>query len=253
MSNEFYCKFCEITCTGKAPYEQHLIGVKHLRKAKLTESCTSSDQSTASSFPEAAINDNIFEDSSTSSSSSSSSISISPETMRILLEWNHPDGYKPYCDICQLPLHGKGVADKHFSLNNILHNQKLSAWKKIQDKDVIYFCTTCSEIFSNENLMREHFLSDSHNIITQQKNHLKKFIQIYETYNKLKQARIEKQNHEDVQTISHNDDDENLSNQFSKLNVIDGTQSKIKSSKLGIFSQQKLGEIMKSNYRDDDD
>jgi hypothetical protein len=200
MSNEYFCKFCEITCNGKAPYEQHLKSAKHIRKAKLTESLTSSEQSisintnssssiiNARTLPPTAIDNNISED----SSIFSSSFSISPETMRILLEWNHPLGYKPYCDICQLQLHGGDNADIHFHRDNILHNTKLAAWKKIYENDAKYSCKVCSEIFANENIMREHFISDSHENMIQQKNNLKKFIQIYETYNELKQARIQR-------------------------------------------------------------
>jgi len=198
MSSEFFCKICDISCTGQAPYEQHLKSTKHLRKVKLKESMTEQSISTITTNASSSIitnrtlsptiNDNISED----SSISSASFSISPETMRILLEWDHPLGYKPYCDICQLPLHGGNNADIHFRFDNNRHNQKLAAWKKIQENDAPYSCKVCSEIFSNEILMREHFISDSHANIIQEKNNLKKFIQIYQTYNKLKQVRIQR-------------------------------------------------------------
>jgi hypothetical protein len=191
MSSDYYCKICDITCTGQAPYDQHLNSAKHLKKAKLTESQTSVSTNTNPSSPKinprspTTPNNNLFEDSSTSSLS----VSISPETMRILLEWNHPLGYKPFCDICQLPLHGENNADIHFNANNKLHSQKLAAWKQIREDDPRYSCKVCSEVFSNENLMREHFNSDSHENVVQQKSNLGKFIQIFETYKKVKQVR----------------------------------------------------------------
>ncbi len=193
MSNEIFCKFCLITCNGKAPYEQHLQSAKHLKKVKLTESLTSSEQPISSNIKSSSpttttINDNLSED----SLISSASFSISPETMRILLEWNHPRGYKPYCDICQLPLHGENNADIHFNSNNNIHNQKFTAWKRINENDAKYSCKVCSEIFSNENTMAEHFNSDSHENMIQQRSNLHKFKQIYQTYDKLKQARIER-------------------------------------------------------------
>jgi len=192
MSTEFFCKICDIACNGKAPYDQHLSSIKHLKKAKLNESQTSPNLSSSSSSPTtntrtplASTATNTFED----SSISSISVSISPETMRTLLEWNHPLDYKPYCDICQLPLYGENNADIHFGSENIIHNKKLAAWKQIRENDARYSCKVCSEIFSNENLMREHFNSDFHASTLQQRNNLEKIIQIYETYNKLKQAR----------------------------------------------------------------
>jgi hypothetical protein len=207
MSDDFYCKICSIACNGTAPYEQHVVSIKHLKKAKLHESQTSSEQSTPSNTntppltittrtlppspntraPITTTNNAILE----ASSVPSVFVPISPETMRILLEWNHPLGYKPYCDICQLPLHGDKNADVHFNANNNLHNQKLAAWKQIRENDAKYSCKVCSEIFSNENQMREHFNSDSHGNTIDQKIYLEKFILIYQTYNKLKQARRE--------------------------------------------------------------
>jgi hypothetical protein len=196
MSSEFYCKYCAITCTGKAPFEQHLQSAKHLKKAKENPSSPSSEQSRSPNISPrlityssaSATNTNIPED----SSISSASYPISQETMRILLEWNHPRGYKPYCDICQLPLHGENNADLHFSINNNIHNQKLAAWKTIHEGDARYSCTVCSELFSNENIMREHFYSDSHTNMVQQKTNLKKIIQIYQTYEQLKQERLQR-------------------------------------------------------------
>jgi hypothetical protein len=199
MSSEYFCKFCDISCTGKAPYEQHLKSAKHLKKAKFDESPPSSEQFistnsnrsspiTSSHTPSFETNENISED----SSISSASFSISPETMRILLEWNHPRGHKPYCDICQLPLHGENNADIHYQSINNIHSQKLAVWKKIQENDAPYSCTVCYEIFSNENSMRDHFISEAHGSMIQQKTNLRKFIQIYQTYNKLKQARIQR-------------------------------------------------------------
>lgn len=198
MSGEFFCKICEITCTGKAPFEQHLQSAKHIKKAQITQSSLSSEQpispTSNASFspitprsPSSTTNFHSSEDSSTSLSS----MSISPETMRILLEWNHPRGYKPFCDICHLPLHGDNNADLHFQSTNNLHYQKLSSWKTIEEGDARYSCKVCSEIFNNENLMRDHFTSDTHTNMAQQKANLKKLIQIYDTYGKLKQVRRE--------------------------------------------------------------
>jgi hypothetical protein len=188
MSTDYYCKICDITCNGQAPYDQHISSAKHLKKAKLIESQTSSEQSISTNINTSSPKRNTpvpTED----SSNSSPSVSISPETMRILLEWNHPLGYKPYCDICQLPLHGGDNADIHFRSNNNIHIQKLAAWKQICENDARYSCKVCSEIFLNEILMREHFNSDSHANMVQQKINLYKFIQIYETYKKVKQVR----------------------------------------------------------------
>jgi hypothetical protein len=47
--------------------------------------------------------------------------------------------------------------------------------------------------------------------------------------------------------------EEDLSNQFQTLNVIDGTESKTIASKPTIFSQSKLFEVMKKKAHDDDD
>jgi hypothetical protein len=46
--------------------------------------------------------------------------------------------------------------------------------------------------------------------------------------------------------------DDNLSNQFQTLNVIDATESKTISSKPGIFSKDKLVQTMKKVDEDDD-
>ncbi len=168
MSNEFYCKFCDITCTGKAPFEQHLISAKHMKKAKLTESQPSPEPSTStnpysssSTTYRPTVSSKINAANSEDSSISSPPITISPETMRILLEWNHPAGCKPYCDICQLPLHGESNAEIHFQSDNVLHNQKLAVWKQIQENDARYSCKTCCEIFTNENSLRDHYNSES--------------------------------------------------------------------------------------------
>lgn len=260
MSNDFFCKICGIACTGKAPYEQHISSTKHIKNAKLNESLTPTKQSTPISSPLSVTTtttttgaSNIFEDSSTINSSS---IKISPETMRILLEWNHPLGYKPYCDICYLPLHGGDNADIHFNSNNITHTKKLAAWKRIQEADAKYSCTVCSELFSNENEMRDHFHSDSHGDAIERKNNLQKFIEIYKTYDKLLEVRMEKKDQIDVSTNSHINN-EDLSNRFEKLNVIDGTESpKPKQSKPGLIDQQKflnVLQIAKKNANNDDD
>ncbi|CAF0723791.1 unnamed protein product [Rotaria sp. Silwood1] len=244
MSADYFCKICDIPCTGKAPYEQHLNSVKHIRKAKLNESQKSSDQSVISTNTSPSIpaintrpsfttkNDNISED----LSFASTSFIISRETMRILLEWTHPRGYKPYCEICQLLLHGENNVDLHFQSNNNIHNQKLSVWKQICENDAKYSCKVCLEIFANEYLMIEHFESDYHANLVQQKINLEKFMKIYEAYNKLKQVR--------KQTKS-------LENQFQQLKIIDGTQPISKSSTNLPINMVMLQNAMKNIVEDE--
>ena len=183
MSEEFFCKICAINCTGKAPFEQHLQSAKHIKKAQgnvvvpssPSQTITRSQSSTTSNISEA--------------TPSSFSTPFSSDTMRILLEWNHPRGYKPYCDICHVHLHGEGNADRHFQSTNLLHCEKLAACKAIRNDRTRYFCTVCSEIFNDEDQMSEHFRSTAHQVMAEQKEILEKFIQIYQTYDKLKQVR----------------------------------------------------------------
>ncbi|CAF0933252.1 unnamed protein product [Adineta steineri] len=253
MSSEFFCKICDIPCTGKAPYEQHINSAKHIKKAQLNSGQISSEQSrliniksspttnTQTSF--ATTNYNSSDD----SSISSTSFLVSPETMRILLEWNHPLDYKPYCDICHLPLYGKDNADIHFDSNNKIHIQKLNAWKQIQEGGKPYSCSVCSELFSNENLMREHFvLSTTHADAIKQRNNLEKIIKIYETYNKLKQMR--KQSKEVGST-----DDTDIVNKFQSLNVIDATTPATKSRTNFAINLDAFKEVMEKVAYDDDD
>ena len=197
MSSEYFCKICNITCTGKAPYEQHINSTKHMKKAKLSETQTSLERPISTNIcpspptinthrPLTTTNNNLPED---YFSSSTFILPISRQTMRILLEWNHPLGYKPFCEICQLPLHGETNADIHFRSDNNIHYQKLAKWKQIHENYIKYSCKICAEIFSNENSMHQHFDSIDHVNQVQQKRSLEKFIQVYETYNKLKQVR----------------------------------------------------------------
>ena len=113
--------------------------------------------------------------------------------MRILLEWNHPSGLKPYCDICYLPLYGDQIVDVHFALDNIIHHQKQIALEQIRTKNPDYSCKICSEIFVDEKQMLSHFASDAHATVRQQKTDLEKIIKIYETYSRLKEARRQRQ------------------------------------------------------------
>jgi hypothetical protein len=251
MSTEFYCKYCAITCTGKAPFDQHLQSAKHMKKAKENPSSEPpASPILVTHSTSSASNTTISED----SSISSASYSISPETMRILLEWNHPRGYKPYCDICQLPLHGENNANVHFNVTNNIHNQKLATWKVIQEGDAPYSCKVCSEIFSNENIMREHFNSDAHGNMVQQKTNLKKFIQIYQTYEKVKQERIQRNIHPIVlETQAGSTVYDNLSNQFDKLKVNDRTEQNFKPKKTSIFSENKLQAAMSKKIAKDDE
>ena len=234
MSGEFICKICEVTCTGKAPFDQHLQSAKHIKKAQMNPVSPSSSQPITRSL--SSTTTNISEDSSITSTY------ISPETMRVLLEWDHPRGYKPYCDICHITLHGGSNADLHFQSNNSLHHQKLAAWKTIQEGDAHYSCAVCSERFDNENLMREHFSSDPHRTMVEAKILLKKFILIYQTFEKLKQVRRE--------NSSPNDD---LPNMFDNMKIIDKTEQKSKAKQTGLFSQDKLQEIMNRRVIKDDD
>ncbi|CAF0963263.1 unnamed protein product [Rotaria sordida] len=267
MSTDYFCKTCSIACNGKAPYEQHLNSAKHIKKAKLNESQNSSEQSiistntspstptinTSPSIPTintrpsfTTTKDNISED----LSFASTSFIISRETMRILLEWNHPRGYKPYCDICQLLLHGEDNVDIHFQSNNNIHNQKLFIWKQISENNAKYSCKVCSEIFSNDYLMNEHFISDYHTNLVQQKINLEKFTKIYEAYNKLKQIRKQRKSLEIDHVIN-----DNLENQFEQLKIIDGTKPISRSSANPLIIMSKLLDVMKqvAEKNDDDD
>ncbi|CAF3414395.1 unnamed protein product [Rotaria socialis] len=253
MSSEYFCKICEIACNGKAPYEQHLKSAKHIKKAKLNESqnpseqATSTNTNTASSIVNSLIsltttNNNNSEELSFSSITST----IGPETMRILLEWNHPRGYKPYCDICQLQLHGGDNADVHFQPINNIHNEKLAVWKLICEGDGKYSCKVCLEIFSSESLMCEHFQSDQHANSVQQKAYMEKFIKIYETYNKLKQARKKRKAVETNATV-----DDSLENSFKNLNIIDATKSTATTTKDGPFNMSMLQDAMRKMVDDE--
>jgi hypothetical protein len=254
MSTEFFCKYCQIACNGKAPFEQHLQSAKHMKKAKenpLTEPPASPKSVLHSTS--SASNTTTSEDPSVSSAS----YTISRETMRILLEWDHPDGYKPYCDICQLQLQGGDGenAEAHFNPSNNIHNQKLAAWKTIREGDGRFSCKVCSEIFSTENIMREHFISDAHGDMVQRKVNLNKFIQIYQTYEKLKQARLQRKDDPIIppEVQSNSTECDNLSNQFDKLKVIDLSEENSKSKKFPIISSDKFVEVMSKRFANDDD
>lgn len=188
MSEEFFCKICAINCNGKAPFEQHLQSAKHIKKAQGNVAVSSSPAQTItrSQSSTTTTTSNISE---ASPSPSSFSTSFSSDTMRILLEWNHPRGYKPYCDICHVHLHGEGNADRHFQSTNLLHHENLATCKAIRNGEASYSCTVCSEIFNDEGQMRQHFTSGAHQTMAEQKEILAKFIRIYETYDKLKQVR----------------------------------------------------------------
>jgi hypothetical protein len=146
--------------------------------------------------------------------------------MRILLEWNHPLDYDPYCNLCQLPLHGGNNADLHFDTSNVLHQEKLRAFKQIHETNPRYSCKVCLTIFSNENAMYEHVHSDEHSKLMQQNRNLQKFILIYRTYNKLKQVRSnERQGAAQIRSpvstrleanLAH---DDSLHNQFSTMQI----------------------------------
>lgn len=254
MSGDFFCKICEIACTGKVPFEQHLQSAKHIKKAQTSTTPTS---------PNPPVIRSVSSTSTAEDSPSITSTPISSETMRILLEWNHPRGYKPYCDICHLPLHGENNADVHFQSNNLLHQQKLAIWKKIQEADALYSCAVCSEIFHSENQMRDHFVSDPHRTMVEQKNFVKKIILIYQTCEKLKQARRENNGkfnrrkslslysfNLDRQASTRSDD---LSNMLDNMKIFDGIEQKSKVKQTGIFSQDKLQDIINRKVIKDDD
>ncbi|CAF0775809.1 unnamed protein product [Adineta ricciae] len=230
MSTDFYCKVCDIHCTGSAPYRQHLDSVKHLKKAKTIPSETSTDRSSPTPISISTSNE----------SASSASFAISNETMRILLEWNHPSGLKPYCDICYLPLYGDKVADVHFTHDNNIHHQKQIALEQIRTKNPDYSCKICSEIFTGERQMHSHFASDAHETVRQQKTDLEKIIKIYETYNRLKEARKQRQD-----SVAH----DNLSNQFDTLKIAD--ESTLAPVNLPI-SPEKFESAMRNRWSDDD-
>ena len=189
MSSDYYCKMCDITCSGKAPYDQHLDSAKHLKRAK-TYVGQPSPEPTASSNTNASV-PSFTKDLSPPPSvpPASTTGSLSADTMRVLLEWNHPLGYHPYCEICYLPLHGEGNADLHFSPKNLIHQQKLAARKQIRETVPNYSCKVCSEVFPSETVMLQHFHSEIHTTTTQLKSSLEKFILVYDTYQKLKEAR----------------------------------------------------------------
>ncbi|UJR25978.1 hypothetical protein I4U23_007326 [Adineta vaga] len=258
MSNEFFCKICDIQCNGSGPFQQHLGSARHIKKARLITSETSSSSSsdktssnnanvsvssiTNTNIPFASTATNITQD----TDISSGLFSISPETMRILLEWDHPNGYKPYCDICQLPLYAPKNADVHFARDNNMHWQKLAALEQIRRGEPDYSCKICSEIFSTDTQMSAHLYSDAHATVRQQKATLEKIIKIYETYNQLKEARKKRK---DIETSSIVEDD--LSNQFQSLKVIDGTATTSKSEK-EFFNLIALTNVMKKKFDDDD-
>jgi hypothetical protein len=186
MSDEFYCKICDIKCTGKAPYEQHIISAKHKKKSSSIQTTVSDVNQWAttntSCHPMNLMNKN-------DSSLTSRSVTISHETMRILLEWNHPRDYPPYCDICHLPLHGENAANYHYQSNNQIHQAKLINSKLIRDKKPAYSCFVCCEIFDHADNMETHLRSKEHADLVQRKNDLEKFIEIYRAYEKLKRVR----------------------------------------------------------------
>ena len=161
MSDAFYCKICEISCNGKAPYEQHISSAKHLKKVKTYQG----ESSPASSIPSTPIFRELPSSASSSSSLNtfpfpSNSVTLSAETMKILLEWKHPRGYLPFCDLCHLPLHGTGTADIHFDEKNQLHKQKSLNYQQIQTNSAPYSCKVCLEIFPNDDLMFKTFPID---------------------------------------------------------------------------------------------
>lgn len=182
MSNakEFHCGVCDITCTGKAPFEQHLASAKHLKKAKTNGNESSRASPTTPLSPSESVSLSI---------PSSPSTTLSAETMKILLEWNHPRGYLPFCDICQLPLHGGNNADTHFAETNQIHQQKLNNLQQIKENDPEYFCKMCAEIFPEEKSVIIHLNSESHAETKQRKASLEKFIKTYKTFQELKKAR----------------------------------------------------------------
>lgn len=200
MSNEFFCHICDVSCSGKAPYEQHINSAKHIKRAKLNEFQKSSEQSNSPNLKRSSStasntttslstpDDNITNELQYMSTTAST-FSISPETMRILLEWNHPRGYQPFCDICQLVLHGFNNADTHFASNNRFHHEKLAVSKRIREGNAKYSCKVCSEIFTDGNASQQHFESSQHRDFVQQKDNLQKFIKIYEAYDRLKNVR----------------------------------------------------------------
>lgn len=190
MTSEFYCKFCDLTCTGKEPYEQHIRGVKHLKKVKAFESLSSNSEQSITSPKLATSSSANNQTNSNESTLPAASFSIGAETMRTFLEWNHPDGHRPYCDICYLLLHGDDNASAHFARDNDLHYNRLAVWKKIQEESPVFSCRVCSDIFPNENSMRDHFSSTVHSDRTRDKEAMQKFIKIYETYNKFKEVRL---------------------------------------------------------------
>lgn len=188
MSQEFFCQICAITCTGQAPFEEHLKSTKHIRKSQGSVVVPSSPSQPISRLQSSPRASNMAED-----SPSSSSTVISSDTMRILLEWNHPRGYKPYCEICHVHLHGEGNADRHFQSTNSLHYNKLADWETIRNGGILYSCKVCSDIFNDSGQMHDHFTSTIHQTMVEQKDLLEKFIRIYQTYDKLKQVHRENQ------------------------------------------------------------
>lgn len=178
MSNEFHCKICDILCSGKVPYDQHIASAKHVKKAKPF----SNETPTTPSSPTANV---VL----SSPSTPSASTELSAETMKILLEWKHPRDFPPYCNICFLPLHGDNNVDLHFAETNQLHKLKLTNHRQIQEGSAQYSCKICSEIFSNEFSMINHFQSSSHNEILEEKAKLQKLIKVYEAFQELKKAR----------------------------------------------------------------
>ena len=176
--------------------------------------------------------------------------------MRLLLEWNHPLGYDPYCSLCQLPLHGGNNADLHFDASNILHQEKRRAVKQIHETNPAYSCKFCLTIFSNENAMYEHLHSDEHSKLMLQNDNLQKFILIYQTYKKLKQARSNERQ-DDVQIRSPRSDrleanltdDDSLQSQFSTMQI--GVASEPSSTL--IFKLDQLQSMMAHVKNENDD
>ena len=193
MSSDFFCRFCQIQCNGKAPYDQHVASAKHLKKMSLA-GATSLNEPAPNDFNSKMINLSrtpSIEKSLTSSFDSllTSDTTISKETMRILLEWNHPMNYKPFCEVCQLVLNGGDNATIHFSSENLIHREKVNAFRRISEGTVNYSCSICAEIFDSEKQMVTHFYLDSHSETKQRKSLLQKFIRLYETFNELKTIR----------------------------------------------------------------
>lgn len=259
MSSEFYCKACEVTCNGKKTFDQHLQSTKHLSKVKAFESHPSNiNRSVSIPTPPSPLNTTqtstiIDRANSDGRNLPSNPYSIGVETMRTLFEWNHPDGHRPYCDICHLLLHGNGNASLHFDSKNLVHNNRLAMWKRIQEENPSFSCRVCSDIFPNENSMREHFSSSQHLEKARDKESIQKFIKIYQTYNKLKEVRSNRKDEEINSMI-----DNKFSDKFQNMKIIDGSTDFIAPPRKScLFDTNTLAETMlkvkKPDYDDDDD